>query len=89
MLENAFKEEVMDLSPNDIYEALHDGLLRFTVALLIIVFIFFLSVYGFCHYTKRLKEEGSKMTLWIGLLISAAGFPGSLLLAYLMVIFII
>jgi hypothetical protein len=79
----------MDLSPNDIYEALHDGLFRFTVASLIILFILFLSAYGFIHYTKRIYEEGSKITLWIGLLISAAGFPGSLLLCDLMVIFII
>lgn len=79
----------MDLSPNDIYEALRSRLLQFAVASLIIVFVFFLSVYWFCHYTKKLKEEGSKITLWIGLFISAAGFPGSGLLAYLMIFFLI
>lgn len=74
----------MELISNDIYEALDTVIFLAMVALFIMLFISFLSVYGFCHYTKRLYEEGSKITLWIGLLFSAAGIPGSGLLFYLM-----
>lgn len=74
----------MELTPNDIYETLDTVLLLGTVALFIYLFIVFLSVYGLCHYTKRLEEKGSKKTLWVGLFFSAAGIPGSSLLLYFM-----